>query len=82
MMGFAIKWKYEHFVQNRVQTKLFAQRYKTFEFAKKIADNTFWEHKIGGNLIARVSAEVVRTNRNDVRTNAINLQQDLFEIDA
>lgn len=62
-MTFAIKWKYEHFLQNRVQTKLFAQRYKNFHFAKKIADNTFWEHRIGDNLIARVSAEVVRTTR-------------------
>lgn len=81
-MTFAIKWKYEHFVQNRVQTKLFAQRYKNFDTAKKIADNTFWEHSIGGNLIARVSAEVVRTNNKDDRTNNKILQTDLFETAA
>jgi hypothetical protein len=82
MMTFAIKWKYEHFVQNRVQTKLFAQRYKNFDFAKKIADNTFLEHSIGGNLIARVYSEVVHTNNKDDRTNNKILQTDLFDTAA
>jgi ABC-type sulfate transport system substrate-binding protein len=74
-MSFAIKWKYEHFQQQRVTEKLFSQRYQNFDFARRTADNTFWEHRVGGVLIARVSAEVVRSRK--TKTDAT--QTDVFE---
>jgi hypothetical protein len=74
-MSFAIKWKYEHFQQQRVTEKLFSQRYKNFDFARRTADNTFWEYRVGGVLIARVSAEVVHLHK--TKTDAA--QTDVFE---
>lgn len=80
-MSYAVKWKYQNFPQNHVREKLFYERYKSFAFAKQVADSTFWEHRVGGILIARVSAEVVQMNKR-ARHQSMSPQGDLFSSES